>query len=115
MTQSKHTPTPWVYRRAYANGEETGFCVGRPCDPVCDLTGFDEISEANAAFIIKAVNSHEELILAIRSVISAHTTGDFYDRGRKVHDLIDQLTNALINADAIPNAAECYAAAKGAA
>ena len=76
-----HTPTPWKITGAtlvYSNGSETGgtVCVcGEPRETTVVeyrrtepwKPGFEEAA-ANAAFIVKAVNSHEALVEALREV-----------------------------------------------
>jgi len=57
----EHTPTPWENRGYYvvANGMHVAECLPRQKPQVKEC-------EANAAFIVRAVNSHEELIGALK-------------------------------------------------
>lgn len=72
-TQTQHTPTPWTYRKAqqhfYIEAENApGF--GRSVAEVRFVGNHDTgwTSEANAAFIVTAVNSHETLIQAVKDL-----------------------------------------------
>jgi len=71
----KHTPTPW-YQHPTDNGDD--------CDTNTDISGGPEghtlahcytgyhetyTAEANAAYIVKAVNCHEELFDALLSMV----------------------------------------------
>lgn len=64
---AQHTPTPWMY---YENGS-----VGRDKTPMYTI-GFgiggmlgEVVGEANAQFIVKAVNCHEELLEACKKAL----------------------------------------------
>lgn len=72
MTQSKHTPTPWT---AVQYNDNKILLAHQPSDMqqpevfISDMTcKADEIeaNEANAAFIVKAVNCHDDLIEALK-------------------------------------------------
>jgi len=60
-TTAKHTPTPWSRYKNAAHGPE-GDCVF-----VCN--GIDSPNDANAEFIVRAVNSHEALLAAAKDAI----------------------------------------------
>lgn len=64
---AEHTPTPWVQ-----------FTIDGKCDAIMpsgrngDICTFrDSPNEANAAFIIKAVNNHDALMTALEEILSA--------------------------------------------
>lgn len=65
--QAQHTPTPWKYdkesNRIYAKGGADWIYT---LDEGVALES-DEQHEANAAFIVKACNSHGALVAALRS------------------------------------------------
>jgi hypothetical protein len=72
-----HTPTPWV---ALPTAFNEGFTISAQPSPV--LRGFtkqiafvgdkaDEETKANAAFIVKAVNAHDELVAALKGCLDA--------------------------------------------
>ena len=69
MTQ--HTPTPWSYdgRDIWATNSGNAVNVARLLTP--------KLAEANAAFIVKAVNSHAALVEALKAAQSyIETPGD---------------------------------------
>lgn len=83
MSNTKHTPTPWHYgkmsgwgglcilRRPGAEYGPEGVIGDAPIAIVVEKAAHWENSypvEANAAFIVKAVNSHEQLVAALRQV-----------------------------------------------
>lgn len=61
----QHTPTPWRLDKEnpdLVRDEKDGFLVTK-------VTGANDLeSHANAEFIVRAVNSHEEMLIALRSV-----------------------------------------------
>ena len=67
----KHTPTPWAIFKA-GIGEENG-------DGIASLWREGEEREANAALIVRAVNSHDELVKALKSLVEAVVNGTVYD------------------------------------
>lgn len=61
--QPTHTPTPWNW-----DSSKT-IRLGTPLKyEVASLGLSREVAEANAAFIVRAVNAHEELVSFIRSL-----------------------------------------------
>lgn len=87
---NKHTPTPWMLRPQVLDEYNTG-SFGLPTiinrakviiPEHFDSEGNDDIDEldirleANAAFIVKAVNNHEKLVNTIHDLIElAEATG----------------------------------------
>ncbi len=68
MTTAKHTPTPWTYRQRTTTDdlfiiEGADYSVVRTFSPY---------PTANAALIIQAVNAHEAMKEAIRSLLELH-------------------------------------------
>jgi NCAIR mutase (PurE)-related protein len=72
MTQSKHTPTPWV-----VTTDSSGFTAINNHDnfrsdfPLATMCKGMTQGEANAAFIVKAVNNHEALVSALEKFVHA--------------------------------------------
>lgn len=64
----KHTTTPWKQTGSYFDAD--GRLVGRALQMKGNNLEADEkeeaLSKANAAFIVRAVNSHEELLGALK-------------------------------------------------
>ncbi len=69
-----HTPTPWKAMPC-RNGWHVVTEQNRFVANCTDSTGKDDItSEPNAAFIVRAVNAHEELMKVARGVVlNGHT------------------------------------------
>lgn len=70
MKTQKHTQTPWMVN-GYTIEEkrEPSACIARVYSDPEDDCGVSEIEgKANAAFIVRAVNSHEELVHTLRWV-----------------------------------------------
>lgn len=93
---SKHTPTPW--RRYAANKVVAG-----DADFVADTAFRDrdepavvsvEISNANAAFIVRACNAHDELVSVLGRMLRAHDSGKYVLREK----FADAARAALIKA-----------------
>lgn len=62
-TTTKHTPTPWAYDSA------TNQIRNEQREVIADLDYSGQLAvtdQANAAFIVKAVNSHGQLLAALR-------------------------------------------------
>lgn len=71
-TNSKHTPTPWNYKQAYANG--AGAFIGPDGKGIACITSSTkrDNNAANAAHIVRCVNAHDELVAALRALLKAH-------------------------------------------
>lgn len=70
MAEREHTPTPW---KASGNAVfRDGHCLA--------MTGTDiwmpEVEEANAAFIVRACNAHDDLVAALEAVAEARMPGE---------------------------------------
>ena len=73
-TETKRTPGPWTTGIRQEGGR--GFAVReiRAADGECiaDIRGIDSgINAANAAYIVRACNSHDELVAALRYMVEA--------------------------------------------
>jgi hypothetical protein len=82
--QAKHTPTPWrietmrphTLGKAWINAEGMNFVAdcssasARTEHGFCGRVDYEEI-EANAAFIVRACNSHKDLLSAAKEALSA--------------------------------------------
>ena len=72
---NKHTKTPW-WRGGFASiwsGVQEQSAINS--DLVCILPGLDENREGNAEFIIRAVNSHDELVEALQDMLALVVNG----------------------------------------
>jgi hypothetical protein len=99
-----HTPTPWALGDSPLCGN--GFCTIDAVDPtdgvgfiVCEVYGIDHgripcpTSEANAAYIVKAVNAHDKLVEAARALIKYDAT-EYTDEEKWRLDYTDLLAKA---------------------
>ncbi len=101
----KHTPTPWV-AETYGGKMIAVFPDEKDKSkyPVHSLFHIDhadnerERNEANAALIVRAVNSHEELIEALERVMNTDPVTDNYKKGDD--SVYDDAMKALSNAKA---------------
>lgn len=70
MTKAKHTPTPWKIefnsKCEIVAKEGTIATLDLPMKRELGYDGACLLEEANASFIVKAVNSHEALVEALK-------------------------------------------------
>ncbi len=83
MSESKHTPVPWSVR-----DNENGTLVinatepdGSPCQPAringnADDEVYGPVTRANAEFIVRACNAHDDLLEACKAIVHAANMGD---------------------------------------
>lgn len=62
---AEHTPTPWEQDGAYVVSRLTDIPHVDIADCARPLTSSVALGKANAAFIVKAVNSHDALVAAL--------------------------------------------------
>ena len=84
----EHTALKWEVRtmspvRKDAKGMICVMAVNSPINATLAAIGTDEQAKANAEFIVRAVNSHDELVDALGNMISYL---DFNDRGTDVSE-----------------------------
>jgi hypothetical protein len=84
MNESKHTPGPWSVCNAIGKKSEVGIVAdAAPC--IIAVMGnqgrgaWPQEARANAEFIVRACNSHYELLEALRELVSACTRYDEQD------------------------------------
>lgn len=63
-TSAKHTPTPWEVKGNLNKIENAKGLT------VCDLRSNTVDADADAEFIVRAVNSHEELLAVVRNLVT---------------------------------------------
>jgi hypothetical protein len=74
----KHTPTPWRASKARKSSNFGAYVAFvQTVDPASVLakvsggpTDDREVAEANAAFIVRAVNAHDDLVKALRRALA---------------------------------------------
>jgi len=59
MSDTTHTPTPWIVKAAGLFGQDNKASIGQVLSR--GTKKGDELAQANAAYIVKAVNAHESL------------------------------------------------------
>ena len=62
-----HTPTPWLQDGTYVMGAREDGTVGTLLDCAGSLHADVPLGKANAAFIVKAVNCHDDLVAALKA------------------------------------------------
>ena len=67
-TEMKHTPTPWRMARVNYFPSTAGFEINSGAN----WYAFAKI-EGDAEFIVRAVNSHEELLEALKELVQGHS------------------------------------------
>lgn len=88
--ETKHTPTPWLFNREkseiYSQQESTGTfdngqrIIAKTFVDASDYAQGKFYSEPNAKLIVKAVNMHEELVGALKDLVSICELEDKYQR-----------------------------------
>jgi hypothetical protein len=97
--QTKHTATPWKAEKRNVECQRTilsaagGYLaiIGNPWTP------YDDETEANAAFIVTACNSHDELLEACKEALK-----QLSERGHLYHEeqlAITKLEKAIAKAE----------------
>jgi hypothetical protein len=70
MTTQKHTPTPWL-----VYGDAGHLVSGADDFGVCQMDGLFERRRADAALIVRAVNSFDAMKKALEEMLVAHSLG----------------------------------------
>lgn len=81
MNTNKHSPTPWVadYAGTHGHIKTLGYREERGSTPTVARYDIDGVSigvdeqKANAEFIIRAVNCHDDLVIALDDCVSVMT------------------------------------------
>jgi hypothetical protein len=94
MSGHKHTPTPWVVNAA---GNVICSADGKWLADTRTVQREDEEDKENAALIVRAVNSHEQLVAALR--LAKHRL-DCANKHIDCQDEIDAIVRALAAAGA---------------
>lgn len=71
-TKVMHTPTPWKVDK---NGPRNNIRDSEDCIIAHANTYYKEF-ESNAAFIVRSVNSHEELLDKLKKMVKVFTSGN---------------------------------------
>lgn len=78
----KHTPTPWIAKDHHIYAENTNLHVA-------DIAraGDGDWSPGNAEFIVRTVNSHDELLSAIKRIMTYKTDSGFCNGSLLMKDI----------------------------
>lgn len=98
-TKQSHTPTPWkvgmiqeinrgLFRELENGTKPTGILIEEIDDELSDETPIKQ-HKANAAFIVRAVNCHEELLEALKDIV-------MHERGECDHDNIEECSKVVL-------------------
>ena len=93
-TTTKHTPTPWYKDNSFINFDYTDSDGNRYHGTICELGLRGSIQSANAAFIVRAVNSHDRLVEALRGFVNLYLIADGRDEPKAIPDVLCQWRNA---------------------
>lgn len=95
---TKHTPTPWFLSGPHNDGSAGIYTTANPSVD-SSVAAFSDVGEANAAFIVRACNAHDELVAALENTLQfakacQHMSEDKLMRQAIQHD-IDKAEAAL--------------------
>ena len=78
---TEHTPAPWKAEREFE--DDTPTFIHKDGRAIADCAmGYGVEDDANAAFIVKAVNSHEALVTALEKIEYAANKASLTDSER---------------------------------
>ena len=99
----EHTATPWIKQYVATQDGKGGtkrFFVCGGSDHsiiVATLKGWDGDDEANAAFIVQAVNAHDELVEALKEIAEGRGRFDF-DHLKHCANTVDNMKDLALKA-----------------
>jgi len=66
-----HMPTPWKIRKAIDGNHNPVIYLHNEQEEVCEFSSPSPLKFENSAFIVRAVNSHEELLSSLKKITHA--------------------------------------------
>lgn len=96
MTTKKHTPLPW--RPLNLTPERPGTSIGWSENTGTILVVYGHHEKEDAAFICRAVNSHYELLEALRNIINSDMAQREVNEGQ-ISDVLTQAKAAIAKAE----------------
>jgi hypothetical protein len=105
MSAAKHTPTPWTADGFDVECGLTTICTTYPDAHGIEPYGVDnnQIAEANAAHIVRCVNSHAALVAALEHIASMDDESDEWDGAARYHRVRGIAADALKAAKGEPS------------
>jgi len=94
---SEHTPLPWVKNDLARIESEKEHGWVNDGWIICDCDGPD--GEHNAAFIVRAVNSHDELLAALKELLELQPQGLVSPTHQKLIEAISKSAAAITKAE----------------
>jgi len=94
-TQAQHTPTPWNY-------DGMNYIFSKDNEMIAEIRGYGAKlpMDVNAAFIVRAVNAHENLVQMLAHVESWLRDGFFDKTDDKCRSKADEIAHTLAHAAA---------------
>lgn len=95
----KHTETPWELKDNFIQRDETVIAEVYDATTYLPKEGYviPQVGDANAAFIIRAVNTHEYLLDVLKALKADIESGSFGERGA-----ISMINTAIAKAESNP-------------
>lgn len=94
----QHTPTPWTKSEVEFEKDEWSklyfqkqICIGKGMDITAIVYGPDDQEEANAAFIVRAVNAHDALLRIVKELAEVPTIDETPGIAKGVFSEMDEL------------------------
>lgn len=104
---ARHTPTPWhIHRKADASENDLPWIAGHMGRPLAFITHETILREdleranANAAFIVRACNAHDELVAALK-LVQQDVRGETQSCGVVPNTTMHVIHRALAKAEAL--------------
>ena len=124
IQETKHTPTPWITETS--DNKRTTYIVDSATETylVATLDGNDPVrgsvtADANALFIVRACNSHDELVAALTRLLDCATAPAYMRLVEALAQLLSELSPPANmrgeHDDAVHAATAALAKAKGGA
>jgi len=101
-TKQEHTPTPWDLKQIKSTGIIENWSFWAPINAGYDQFGYFMGDEANAAFIVNAVNSHDALLDALKKIAEGRGTfslDPFKHACNTIEEMIAIANNAISSAE----------------
>lgn len=94
LAKPQHTPTPWTDHKKSLFPQSDGIIWGPDGIGICEMQrmGYPEEMKANAAFIVRAVNAHEDMLAALKNLVERNLIKDV--DGDHHQEVLDSIAKA---------------------